>query len=75
MILTNFVLLASGWYLIFQKKLIALAVFLIVIKYAILGIIIYRAVRDSWVEPVWFAMGISSFVATVLVYTQRRHGV
>lgn len=75
LIFVNFVFLSSGWSLIFKKKLIALAVLLIVIKYAILGIIIYHAVRDSWVEPVWFALGISSFVATILVYTQRQHGI
>lgn len=74
-ILLNFAFLAGGWWLIFSKKLIALAVFLIVSKYAISGIIIYYVIRESLADPLWLAMGISSFVATILVYTQRKNGI
>ena len=74
-ILLNFAFLAGGWWLIFSKKLIALAVFLIVSKYAISGIIIYYVIRENIVDPLWLAIGISSFVATILVYTQRKNGI
>lgn len=68
-ILLNFLLLAWGWSLIFKKKLIALAVGIIVFKYAILGIIIYRIVNEPWFQPLWFSLGIASFVISALIYS------
>ncbi|HWU43917.1 MAG TPA: hypothetical protein VN132_10785 [Bdellovibrio sp.] len=60
----SFLLLGTGWGLIFQKKLIALAVAIIVFKYAILGIIIFTIVKLPWFDPLWFAIGIASFVVS-----------
>ncbi|MNL40402.1 hypothetical protein D3C87_1627470 [compost metagenome] len=68
-ILINFLLLGWGWGLIFRKKLIALSVGIIVFKYAILGIIIFRIVKQPWMEPLWFCLGIASFVLTSLIYS------
>jgi len=65
----NLLILGTGWTLIFQKKLVALAIALIVFKYAILGIIMFKLVRQSWFEPGWFATGIASFVVTSLLYS------
>ena len=67
-ILLSFILLGIGWSLIFQKKLVALAGFVIVFKYAILGIIIYTIVKRPWFNPLWFAMGVASFVLSAIVY-------
>ncbi|QDK36101.1 hypothetical protein [Bdellovibrio sp. NC01] len=64
----SFLLLGWGWGLIFQKKLIALAVSIIVFKYAILGIIIFNIVKKPWFNPLWFAMGIASFVISAIIY-------
>lgn len=68
LILLSFFLLGTGWALIFQKKLIALAVGIIVFKYAILGIIIFTIVKRPWFDPMWFAMGVASFVLSAIYY-------
>ncbi|MGE5086751.1 MAG: hypothetical protein ACM3MG_10655 [Bacillota bacterium] len=68
LILLSFFLLGTGWALIFQKKLIALAVGIIVFKYAILGIIIFTIVKQPWFDPMWFAMGVASFVLSAIYY-------
>lgn len=70
-ILLSFILLAWGWGLIFSKKMIALAMGIIVFKYAILGIIIYTLVHLHWFAPLWFAMGIASFALSALIYAIR----
>lgn len=66
LIFLSFLLLGIGWGLIFHKKLIALAVGIIVFKYAILGIIIFTIVKLPWFTPLWFAMGIASFVISAI---------
>ncbi|MNJ91061.1 hypothetical protein D3C87_87050 [compost metagenome] len=68
-ILLNFLLLGAGWGLIFRKKLIALSVGIIVFKYAILGIIIFQIAKQPWLQPLWFCLGIASFVITALIYS------
>lgn len=65
----NFLFLGLAWSFIFKKKLIALAVPLIVFKYAILGLIIYQLVKVISIDLFWFAMGIASFVLSALAYT------
>lgn len=67
-ILISVLLLGISWKLIFQKKLIALAVMIIVFKYAILGIIIFKLMKLPWFEPLWFALGVSSFILSALAY-------
>ncbi|HEX7674443.1 MAG TPA: hypothetical protein VF412_09735 [Bdellovibrio sp.] len=67
-ILVSLALLGWGWSLIFEKKLIALAVAIIVFKYAILGIIIFTIVKLPWFNPLWFAMGVASFVISAITY-------
>jgi hypothetical protein len=64
----NFILLGSGWKLVFRKKLIALSVLIIVFKYAILGVIIYHFVKQSWLQPFWFAAGVASMMGASLIY-------
>lgn len=64
----NFILLGTSWKLIFTKKLIALSVLTIVFKYAILGIIIYRLIKASWMLPIWFSVGITSMMISALIY-------
>lgn len=57
-----------GMTFIFEKKFIALALSIIVFKYAILGVIIYWFVHQVWSQPVWFALGVSSFAISALIY-------
>lgn len=61
-------MLAFAWSLIFKKKLIALAISLIVFKYAILGLIIYQLIKVTKVDLFWFSMGVASFAVSALVY-------
>lgn len=75
LVFVNFILLAGGWTLIFHKKLIALAVSIIVIKYAILGVLLYVLLHQPWMNIIWFVGGISSFMASALIYAKRQHGV
>src|SRR5687768_5172301 len=67
-ILTSCILLGIGYALIFRKKLIALAVSIIVFKYAILGIIIFTLVKLSWFSPLWFALGVSSLIFSAIAF-------
>ena len=64
----NFLILGFAWSLIFQKKLIALAVPLIIFKYAILGLIIYQVIQSSSLDILWFCLGIGSFVISALIF-------
>jgi hypothetical protein len=59
---------AIGMGFIFQKKYIALAIGIIVFKYAILGVIIYWFVHQAWSQPLWYALGVASFIITALAY-------
>lgn len=77
-VLLNFIFLSTGWGLIFRKKWVAIAIAIIVIKYAILGVLLYSLIHQPWLDLVWFAVGVSSFVGTALVFATRRvddHGV
>lgn len=67
----SFILLGIGYGLIFKKKMIALAVGIIVIKYAILGIIIFTLSELLWFDPLWFSLGVASFVLSAIVYAVR----
>lgn len=77
LIAVNFLILGIAWSLIFQKKLIALAVPLIIFKYAILGLIIYQVVQSSSIDLLWFCLGIGSFVISALIFVvwRSRHVV
>ncbi len=68
LVAANFLILGILWGWIFGKKLIALAVSLIVFKYAILGLIIYQLIKVTAVDPFWFAMGVASFILSALIY-------
>lgn len=75
MVLLNFGALALGWSLVFKKKFVALAVPIIVIKYAILGIIIYELSRRQDLDLLWLCLGLASFLVTSLIYAQRQNGI
>ena len=58
--------LAMGF--IFQKKFVALSIGIIVFKYAILGVIIYHFVKQSWMQPFWLSAGVATMMFGSLTY-------
>lgn len=67
-VLVNVMLTAFVWSRLIQKKLIALSVTIIVFKYAILGIIIYKLLSLAWVNVAWLCVGLGSLVVSSLFY-------
>jgi hypothetical protein len=53
---------------ILKKKLIALSVTIIVFKYAILGVILYKLLTLDWLDRVWFSVGLGSLLVSTLLF-------
>jgi hypothetical protein len=69
----NLLLHVLVWgYMIGRKKLIAFAVALIVFKYAIFGAIVYKILGLTWVSPLWFCVGVGTFVVTSVIVALSR---
>jgi hypothetical protein len=64
----NVIFLAYSWHLIFKKKLIALSVMTIVIKYLLLITMLYYLVVHKVFDLVWLVVGISTIVLTFVLY-------
>ena len=60
--------LVWAWERIFLKKSIALAVSVIVFKYAILGTVIYIALNSQHVDELWFMIGLLSALPAVVAF-------
>lgn len=54
---------------VFYKKLIALAVFVIILKYVILGLILWNLSSAKWLEPIGLVVGLASLLIAILVAT------
>ena len=67
-VLFNVLTLAFVISRVIQKKLIALSITIIVFKYAILGIIIYKLLSFAWVDRIWLCTGLASLVVSVLFF-------
>lgn len=65
-ILVNVALMAWAWNRILRKKLVALALSLIVFKYAILGAILYQILKTPWVSALWFCAGIGTLMLAAM---------
>ena len=63
----NLLTLVIVWPLILRKKLVALSGGIIVIKFAILGWILYEVVTQNSLQVGWFATGLAVVVLSVLV--------
>lgn len=63
----NLLILSSSWYLIFQKKSLVLSVSVIVIKYAILGLLVYQIVSSNLFQINWLIAGFTLVLITALV--------
>ena len=68
LILVNISLLAWTWSKILNKKLVALAVSIIVIKYAIYAVIIYKIVSLAYINKTWFVLGLGTLMPSVLIF-------
>lgn len=68
LVLFNAALLGTLWDRLLKKKLVALGLFIIVFKYAILAAIIYWILHISWVSILWFVAGISSLMVAAVVF-------
>jgi hypothetical protein len=67
--LANLAGLAFSWNLIFSKKSIALAAFVIIFKYVILGMILWFLASVNWLKPIGFITGLASLVFAVVAAT------
>jgi hypothetical protein len=67
-VLFNVITLFFVWSRFLRKKFIALALGIIVFKYAILGLIIYRLLHTSWLSPIWFCVGLGSLMLGSLIF-------
>jgi hypothetical protein len=67
--LANLAGLAFLWRLIFSKKSIALAAFVIIFKYVILGLILWSLASVGWLKPIGFITGLASLVFGVVAAT------
>lgn len=54
---------------LFQKKSIALAGMVIVIKYLLLGVALYWITLQPWAHMIWVAAGVASVVMTTVFYS------
>jgi hypothetical protein len=75
LVLLNLVLHGFVWSRMFRKKLVALGLFVIVFKYAILGAIIYTILRLPWMDSrsiLWFSAGVGSLMLSAVVFALSR---
>ncbi len=68
LIFFNVAALGFVWFHVIQKKLIALSLMIIVFKYAILGVIIYKLLSLPWVQQGWLCVGLGSLLISTLIY-------
>ena len=72
-VLSNISVIWLCWTYLIPKKLIAVAILIIVFKYAILAIILYKVLHLSWVQPLWLGLGFGTLMlAAVISATTNR---
>ena len=65
--LLNLAALSFSWSLIFSKKSIALAVFVIIFKYVILAAVLWGLSTTKWLNIMGFLTGLTSLVFSILI--------
>ena len=68
-ILTSVGLMVWALQRLMEQKTIALAGTVIVIKYALLGVILYWITQQPWARLAWLAGGVGNVVLTTLIYS------
>lgn len=66
-VLTSIGGLASHWYLIIHKKLIALALLIIIFKYLILIALLWSVYSFKWIDPIGFCLGLTALIFSLFV--------
>ena len=61
-VLLNIAALSFSWKRIFSKKSIALAIFVIIFKYVILGMILWGLSVAGWLNVIGFLVGLASLL-------------
>lgn len=64
-VLLNLAALSFSWKRIFSKKSIALAIFVIIFKYVILGMILWGLSVSGWLNVIGFLVGLASLLFSV----------
>lgn len=72
MVAVNWWALAFVWDRLIAKKSIALAIGVIVIKWAFFGAICIGIVRLDWIDSTWLVLGVSSIIPTVLILALKK---
>ncbi|MFZ3230099.1 MAG: hypothetical protein WA160_07835 [Pseudobdellovibrio sp.] len=57
------------WQVVFTKKSIALAVVIIILKYLILGFVLWYLAQVSYIRPIGLVVGLSTLVLAILSTT------
>lgn len=65
-IIINFLGIVFLWRLIFFKKSIALAVWVIIFKYGILGLILWSLSHYQWMQPIGLAYGLMCWLVAIV---------
>jgi len=75
LMLFNLLGIALLWHLVFSKKSIALAVFVIIFKYLILGVVLWNLAAVGWMKPLGLVLGLASLVFAILTATLMKNFV
>ena len=68
-VIINLAILTFFWNIIFSKKSIALAVFVIIFKYVILGMILWSLSTFGWFNIQGFLIGLAALVFSITIAT------
>lgn len=69
MMFANVVALAVFWDFIIRKKLVAVGLSVIVTKYALLGLVVYKIFELDWIEPLSLSLGVGTFGLAAVIYS------
>ncbi len=73
LLIVNILGLYFMWGLFFKKKSIALGVVLIILKYPLLGYIVYKAARLSGFSSLGFIIGFIGFLSSIVIVAILNH--
>lgn len=69
----NLALMIFGWDRVLNKKLVAQGLPVIVLKYALLGIFLYLALRTPWLSLMMFSLGLLFPIAGYVCYLMLKN--
>ncbi len=69
LMLVNLLGLSFVWGRVFSKKSVSLAALVMILKYIILGIILWMFSKSAWIHPLGFILGLSTLILAILSMT------